>query len=139
MILKTLTFTEAPANAGRDPVLARRQKLVDRLEEQINLVKNPNFAPKVKRWITDEAGNRKLTETTKRVTPWWLTDQKGDVYLTVKSGLKRLEFEKGKSAIKVGASSKLEGVLQTLVEATRSGEMDTLLTASSTPIRSKSG
>lgn len=127
MILKTLTFTEAPANAGRDPVLARRQKLVDRLEEQINLVKNPNFAPKVKRWIADEAGNRKLTETTKRVTPWWVTDQKGDVYLTVKSGLKRIEFEKGKTAIKVGALSKLEGVLQTLVEATRSGAMDALM------------
>ena len=137
MTLKNLTFTEAPANAGRDPVLARRQKLVDRLEEQINLVKNPNFAPKVKRWITDEAGNRKLTETTKRVTPWWVTDQKGEVYLSVKSGLKRLEFEKGKTAIKVGALSKLEGVLQTLVEATRSGEMDNLIPASSSPFASK--
>ena len=139
MTLKNLTFTESPTNAGRDPILTRRQKLIERLEEQISLAKNPDFAPKVKRWITDEAGNRKLTETTKRVTPWWVTDQKGDVYLTVKSGLKRLEFEKGKTAIKVGASSKLEGVLQTLVEATKSGELDTLLTASSTPIRSKSG
>ena len=68
-----------------------------------------------------------------------MTDQKGDVYLTVKSGLKRLEFEKGKTAIKVGASSKLQSVLQSLVEATKSGELDTLLTVSSTPIRSKSG
>jgi hypothetical protein len=127
MTLKNLTFTESPTNAGRDPILTRRQKLIERLEEQINLVKNPNFAPKVKRWIADEAGNRKLTETTKRVTPWWVTDQKGEVYLSVKSGLKRLEFEKGKTAIKVGASSKLESVLQTLVEATRSGEMDALM------------
>lgn len=137
MTLKNLTFTESPTNAGRDPILTRRQKLIERLEEQISLAKNPDFAPKVKRWITDEAGNRKLTETTKRVTPWWVTDQKGDVYLTVKSGLKRIEFEKGKTAIKVGASSKLESVLQTLVEATKSGELDTLLTASSKPMPSK--
>jgi len=139
MTLKNLTFTEAPTNAGRDPILTRRQKLIERLEGQISLAKNPDFAPKVKRWVKDDQGNRKLTETAKRISPWWVTDQKGDVYLTVKSGLKRLEFEKGKTAIKVGASSKLQSVLQSLVEATKSGELDTLLTVSSTPIRSKSG
>jgi hypothetical protein len=137
MTLKNLTFTESPTNAGRDPILTRRQKLIERLEEQISLAKNPDFAPKVKRWVKDDQGNRKLTETAKRISPWWVTDQKGEVYLSVKSGLKRIEFEKGKTAIKVGALSKLEGFLQTLVEATRSGEMDNLIPASSSPFASK--
>ena len=56
--------------------------------------------------------------------PWWVTDLKGDVYLSVKAGLKKIEFEKGKTAIKVGSPSKLEGILKTLIDATNSGELD---------------
>jgi hypothetical protein len=137
MSLKNLTFTEAPQNAGRDPVLSRRKKLVERLTEQISLAKNPDFAPKVKRWVKDEDGNRKQTETTKRITPWWITDLKGEVYLTVKAGLKKVEFEKGKSAIKVGIVSKLEGVLQTLIEATNAGELDSYLSIKQSPFARK--
>ncbi|MDC1213857.1 hypothetical protein N8000_05215 [Rhodospirillales bacterium] len=44
--------------------------------------------------------------------------------MSVKAGLKKVEFEKGKTAIKVGAVSKLQGVLQTLIEATNAGELD---------------
>lgn len=38
-----------------------------------------------------------------------------------------LEFEKGKGAIAVGTVEKLEGVLATLIAATRAGELDGLL------------
>ncbi|MEK9752378.1 MAG: hypothetical protein VW338_04095, partial [Rhodospirillaceae bacterium] len=72
-------------------------------------------------------GNRKLTEVARRVSPWWVTDAKGDVYLSVRSGLKRIEFERGKTAIRVGAPSKLESVLKTLISATEAGEMDALM------------
>ena len=137
MSLKTLTFTELPQNAGRDPVQNRRAKLVERLQEQINLAKNPDYAPKVKRWVKDEDGNRKQTETTKKVTPWWVVDLKGEVYLSVRAGLKKIEFEKGKTAIKVGAISKLDGVLKTLIEATNAGELDPHLTAPTTPFARK--
>jgi hypothetical protein len=137
MPLKNLTFTEAPTNPGRDPIVTRRQKLIERLEEQISLAKNPEFAPKVKRWRKNEAGERVLTEITKRVSPWWVTDQKGEVYLSVRSGLKRIEFEKGKTAIKVGGFSKLEGVLRDLIGATQAGELDNFIPTHSSPFASK--
>lgn len=78
----------------------------------------------MKRWKKNENGERVLTENQKRISPWWMTDANGDVYLSVKAGTKRIEFEKGKTAIKVGAPSKLEGVLKTLIAATEAGEMD---------------
>jgi hypothetical protein len=137
MSLKNLTFATVPLGAGKDPITIRRQRIVERLQEQIQLAKDPNFAPKVKRWVKDDQGNRNLMETTKRISPWWVTDANGEVFLTVKAGLKKVEFEKGKSAIKVGASAKLESVLQTLVEATNAGELDAHIATPSSPYISK--
>jgi hypothetical protein len=41
-----------------------------------------------------------------------------------------LEFEKGKTRIAVGAPERLEGVIDTLIAATRAGELDRFLTTS---------
>jgi hypothetical protein len=61
--------------------------------------------------------------------PWWRVDASGFVVLTVRYGFTPIEFEKGKAAIAVGAREKLEGVLSTLIAATRSGELDAFLDA----------
>jgi hypothetical protein len=63
------------------------------------------------------------------VKPWWIIDGSGFVVLTVRYGSKTLEFEKGKAAIAVGTVEKLEGVLTTLIAATRNGELDAFLEA----------
>jgi hypothetical protein len=63
------------------------------------------------------------------VKPWWKIDGSGFVVLTVRYGFKPLEFEKGKGAIAVGTVEKLEGVLTTLIAATRAGELDAFLEA----------
>jgi len=47
--------------------------------------------------------------------------------VTVRSGFRVLEFEKGKPGIVVGPLDKLDGVLMTLVSAARAGELDPIL------------
>jgi hypothetical protein len=41
--LKSLTFTLAPHQIERNPKLLRRQRLIERLEEQIKLAADPTF------------------------------------------------------------------------------------------------
>jgi hypothetical protein len=50
--------------------------------------------------------------------------------MTMKIGSKRIEFEKGKSAIVVGSLEKLPEVLDALIRAVRAGELDEQLNQS---------
>jgi len=128
--LKSLTFTTLPAKL-HDPKLIRRQRLIERLEEQRKLAKDPSYAPIVKRWKKEEDGSRVSVEQTRRVKPWWRTNSNGNVVLIIKSGLKTVEFEKGKAGIAVGALDRLDAVLSTLIAATKAGELDAVLEAAS--------
>ena len=126
MSLKSLTFSSIP-HKSVDPTFRRRERLVEKLQEQLQLIKNPNFKPTFNRWETNEDGERVAVEKSRTIKPWWFTDLQGDMYLTVKVGHKKVEFEKGKSAIKVGSKDNLETVLNTVISATESGELDKML------------
>ena len=125
--LKSLTFTVSPQQVARNPKLIRRQRLVDRLEEQLRLAKDPSYAPVIRRWKRSEDGLRAPVEVHKQVRPWWRTDGSGN--LVLRSGLKTLELEKGKPAVVVGSQDKLGAVLETLIAAAKAGELDTALEA----------
>ena len=122
--LKSLTFTVAPHQIRQNPRLVRRQRLIDRLEEQRKLAADPGYTVMSRRWIKDEAGVRQLIEIPKRPKPWWRDDGNGGLVLILRNGLKTIEIEKGKPAIVVGAKSKLDGILVTLIAAAKAGELD---------------
>ena len=124
--LKSLTFTELP-NKSVDPTVRRREKLIEKLNEQLEHTRNLNFKVTFNRWETNNAGERVVVEKTKPIKPWWFTDSRGDVFLTVRVGHKKIEFEKCKSAIRVGTKNKLESVLNTVIAATQSGELDAMI------------
>ena len=128
--LKSLTFTVAPQQIGRNPKLVRRQRLIDRLEEQLKLASDPAFTVLVRRWVKDPDGIKQPVDRQKRVKPWWKADGAGNLVLVLKSGLKTLEIEKGKPGIVVGPAGRLEAVLGTLIAATKAGELDAALEAS---------
>ncbi len=125
--LKSLTFVPAPPKTPHNPTFFRRERLLQRLQEQLQLAKDASYAPVIKRWKKGEDGVKRPVDHIRRVKPWWRVDENGFVVLTVRYGFKPLEFEKGKAAIAVGAVEKLEGVLMTLIAATRSGELDAFL------------
>ena len=125
--LKSLTFAPLPKITAADPVVHRRNKLITRLRDQIELAKNPNFTLTRQKWITDDAGGKQLREQQKRVRPWWRTDAAGTVVLTVRYGAKPIEFEKGKAAITVGKMGKLIPTIETVIAAVEAGELDAVL------------
>ena len=129
--LKSLTLTVAPHQIERNPKLLRRQRLIERLEEQRKLAADPTFTVLVRRWIKDLDGVKQPFDRQKRVKPWWKADGAGSLVLVIKNGLKTIEIEKGKPGIVVGPVGRLESVLTTLMAATRAGELDGALKASS--------
>ena len=122
--LKSLTFTVAPQQIARNPKLVRRQRLIDRLEDQKKLAADPAFTVLVRRWVKDPDGIKQPVDRHRRVKPWWKVDGSGNLVLVLKSGLKTLEIEKGKPGIAVGAPGRLEAVLTTLIAAAKAGELD---------------
>jgi hypothetical protein len=125
MSLKSLAFTVLPS-ATKTPLDARRLKTVERLQEQKQLVENPNYVRVVKKWGTVN-GQKQLVEKERRVHPWWRTAPNGSLVFFVRLGGKPLEFDKGKSGIAVASIEKLPNVIDTLITAVRNGELDAVL------------
>ena len=65
-----------------------------------------------------------MVEQQQRVPLWWRQHPNGSYALFVRSGLKPIEFEKGKTAIAVQSLDKLPSVIDTLIKAIRNGELD---------------
>jgi hypothetical protein len=110
--LSSLSFTTVP-HTTNDPKQIRRQRLLERLEEQRRLAADPSFLPVVKVWKKSPDGSRVLVDSYRRLKPWWKTDSTGNVILTIRSGMKVLEFEKGKTGILVGSVDALDQVFGT--------------------------
>jgi hypothetical protein len=121
-VLKSLTFTTLPATGG-NPILDRRTKIITRLEEQKLILKDPNYTRTVRNWVKKD-GERAMVEKQQRVPLWWRQFPNGSYALFVRSGLKPIEFEKGKAAIAVPSLDKLPSVIDTLITAVRNGELD---------------
>lgn len=123
--LKSLTLTAITSTT--DPKLARRQRLIERLQEQLHLAKEPTYAPMVRHWRKGEGGTREPVDTYRVIKPWWRRDANGNLFLTLKNGLRAVEIEKGKPGIVVGSQDRLAAVLTTLIAAAKAGELDKAL------------
>ena len=117
-VLKSLTFG-VMSRGSQNPVLARRAKLIHRLEQQKRLAQDANFVVTVSKWLRNDAGSKELVQLQKRVRPWWREDALGAVGLTVRYGAKAIEFEKGKTAIVVPSKDQLVATLDTVITAVK--------------------
>src|ERR1035437_5986143 len=125
--LKSLTFAPLPKLTAADPVIHRRNKLIVRLQQQVQLAQDPQFTLSRSKWVADEHGVKQLRELRKRVRAWWRTDTTGAVVLTVRYGARVIEFAPGKAAIAVGKKEKLISTIETVILAVEAGELDTVL------------
>lgn len=125
--LKALKFIEVPKATGTDPVLARREQVIARLQDQKMLAADPAYEKIVTRTIKDANGAKRKVELRKRPRPAWRINANGAVVLTVPYGFKPIEFERGKAGIAVQSMDKLDGVFETLIAAVKAGELDQLL------------
>ena len=130
--LNTLKLVAAQKPTSLPQVEQRRNKLVKRIWEQIELAKaeqsGTTFSPVKFRSYTDkETGVRKQVETNKRVKAWWFTSENGKLALCVRFGPKVLELAKGKFAVEVSNSSEIVNVLEIVKRAVLNGELDSAI------------
>jgi hypothetical protein len=118
----------------------RRNKLIQRLWEQIELAKSQiegtQFTVKKYRSIVDrETGLKKQVEVPKRIREWWFKNENGKVCLSIKYGTSVLELAKGKPSIEVASPQDLIKALEMIKEAVAVGELDTQIEQASQHLR----
>ena len=125
------------------PTVARRQKLADKLEEQLLLCqaqKNGEiYAPKRIKTITNADGERLRVEAVKRVKEWYWTTSSGKINLAVRYGSKTLELGKGKNAIELSTGEELIATISLLKDAVIAGELDDAIANASDKLRAGFG
>ena len=123
--LSTLKFTTI-VDKRPSPIERRRIRLVENLKQQIVVISNPKHTMTRTKWVKDEQGKR-LIERAVPVRPWWREMPDGRLAFVVKTGLKKVEFKKGQSAILVESKDALPALIEGLIDAANKGEFDKFL------------
>jgi hypothetical protein len=143
--LASLKFTTAKKPTQVSPVQNRRNKLVGRLAEQIELAKaftdGRTYAATKLVVVTDEeTGEQRSVQAPKRVKTWFWNTADNKLALTIKYGNKVLDISgKGKTAIEVASASQLVATLELVKTAAADGELDDAIAAASAKLRSGFG
>ena len=141
-ILSSLKLTNAKRQQIQNPIEFRRQKLSNKLKEQVALatsMKNgETYTAKRLRTVTDSDGVRQTVEVTKRVKPIWFT-QNNKVLVQVKYGSKvfPLTIKGDKNSVEVSNADELIQVLEKLNLAVLGGELDTQIEIASESVRTR--
>jgi hypothetical protein len=139
-ILNTLKLTAARKTRALPDVVKRRNKLLMKLGEQRMLAaaleQGQHYAPtRLRTFKQADTGARIVKEVPVRIKPWFWTGEKGETLLTVQYGSRQIELQKGKTAIDVGEAKNLCLVLDTVIAATRNGELDAQIEGASVKLR----
>jgi hypothetical protein len=136
-----LRLVAAKRQRNLSPLLHRRNKLVSKITEQIELLKaqkeGRTYAPKRLKTYTDrESGQRMTIEATKRVKEWYWPSEAGKINLEIRYGSKALSLNaKGANAIEVSDGDELLSTLEIIKQAAIGGELDAQIEAASKSLK----
>lgn len=122
-------------------VQVRRNKLVNKLDEQIKLISarkdGKNFAPTHLRSVRDrDTGLLKRIELPKRIRPWFFTSDSGKICLQIKYGSRVIDVSgKNKPTIELTSADELIRTLELVRVATLTGELDAMLESAGLKLR----
>ena len=140
-ILNNLKFVAAKRPTHIPAMQVRRNKLSNRLYEQIKLATalrdGTTYAPTHLRSVRDrETGEIKRIEMPKRIRPWWFTSDNGKICVQIKYGSKVLDIGgRGKSAVEVSTEADVLKVFELIKAAVEAGELDGLLESAGLKLR----
>jgi len=129
--LNTLKLVVGKRQTTVSPIVYRRNKLVAKLHEQIELCEakqtNKTYAPKrLKTYTNKQTGERMTVETVKRVKEWYWTSDSGKINLAIKYGSKTLTLNKKTKAncIELSNGAELIATLKALKTDVLNGVLD---------------
>ena len=142
-LLSSLKLSTRPEKTSDNPILARREKLLKRLDQQLAMatahIAGETYTCYREKWQKNpETGIKVKVQIPKHLAKWFYK-RGGQYYLEVRFANKPLELSKGNHAIEVGEVESLATVIKTVIDAVVAGELDKLLTesASKLPISKK--
>lgn len=139
--LSSLKLTTAQKPTNQPQVVVRRNKMIERIAEQIELATayangTTHLFTKMRTFTDKETGVRKQLETSKRVKAWWFTSENGRLALAVRYGAKVLELAKGKHAIEIATIADLVPTLEVVRQAVADGELDGAIDSAANKLKS---
>lgn len=139
--LNTLKLVSLVKPHSIPSVVLRRNKLSNRLWEQIQLAKSqvdgkPFVVTKFRSVIDPDSGLRKQVEVPKRIKPWWFQSEQGKVCVSIKYGSWTIELAKGKPSVEVANPVDLIKTLEVIKGAVEAGELDDQIEKASSSLRS---
>ena len=139
--LNTLKLTDAKRPKNQPPIVQRRNKLISKLWEQLELAKakhsGKDFVVKRYKNVKDLEGNIKSIEKPKCIKPWWFTSSAGTLCINVFYGSKLLELTNGKTAVEATNLENVIEVLELLKREAEIGTFDEAIEAASLQLRSR--
>ena len=139
--LAALKFVSSKRPTQIPAVQVRRNKLVAKLHEQIQLVAarkdGVHFAPMHLRSVRDrDTGEIKRIEMPKRIRPWFFTSDNGKICVQIKYGSKVIDVSgKNKPTIELASTDDLIKTLELIKTATLAGELDAMLESAGLKLR----
>jgi len=128
--LAKLNFKSVTRSTKRDPVLARRDKLVAGLKEQqlvhAAALKGEDHRIERHKWMNNEQGERVLVKTNRRVRPWFF-EQDGGWYVQCRYGARVIAADGTNNAVFVKSLKDVGDVLAAFLSAATAGELDSVL------------
>ena len=129
--LTKLTFKTVDRSVKRDPITARREKLVAGLKEQklvhaATLKKQDHLVERDK-WMQNDIGERVLVKTHRRIRPWFFA-QDGGWYVQCRYGARVIAADGANNAVLVKTLEDVAAVLDALLNAAAAGELDSAIT-----------
>lgn len=139
--LAALKFVSSKRPTQIPAVQVRRNKLVAKLHEQIQLIvarkDGIHFAPMHLRSVRDrDTGEIKRMELPKRIRPWFFTSDNGKICMQIKYGSKVIDVSgKNKPTIELANADDLIKTLELVKTATLAGELDAMLESAGMKLR----
>jgi len=125
--LAKLTFKTVTRSTARDPIVARREKLIAGLREQqlvyAAALQGEDHRVERHKWMNNEHGERVAVRIHRRIRPWYF-EQDGGWYVQCRYGARVIAADGTNNAVFVKSLKDVGPVLTVFLDAAKAGELD---------------
>ena len=129
--LAKLTFKTVDRSTKRDPIIARRDKLIAGLKEQklvhAAALNKQDHRVERHKWMTNEQGERVAVKAMRTVRPWFFAQDSG-WYVQCRYGARVIAADGTNNAVFVKSLDEVDAVLDAFLNAAAAGELDAAIT-----------
>lgn len=132
-VLDTLKFVDVQRKKAMTPEGKMRDKVIAALLTQKEIARaereGRSFTVGVRAYATSQDGQRVQVERQKQPRKWFWKDASGTLFLQLSYCNAPVALANGQKVVEVGTFDNLDAVIDTLVEAVKTGELDAALKA----------